>query len=102
MALEIYCCLLIQSFDMQKGQHDTSCSQHLMQADSAGHGAEQGSECWCVQVSEALRQRQQSALECTTTATLADSGAECHTSGLTGVQACLPRALLFLVLPSSC
>lgn len=40
-----------------------------------------------VKVSDPLRERQQSALECSTTAIANDSGVECHTSGLTGIPA---------------
>ena len=38
-----------------------------------------------MQVSDALRERQQSALQCSTTALLPQDGVESHTSGLTGV-----------------
>ena len=47
-----------------------------------------------MQVSDALRERQQSALDCSTTATVSDAGVESHTSGLTGIPVCFLRAVM--------
>ncbi|CAL8464273.1 g3808 [Coccomyxa elongata] len=46
-----------------------------------------------VEVSDALRERQQSALDCSTTATVSDAGVESHTSGLTGIPVRWHRSL---------